>query len=248
MIALAAWTASWLAKAIEGLLLPADRGGDASKGLAIWVEPLAWPAVRWGKRPAARALRLAGFEGEYRFWSWHRRWQGLLLLPALANRRLTERSARQIADAVADQRRRFPDAPIYLLGYSAGGYVACRALELLPDDVQVDSAALLAAAFDPRRDLRPALAHVRDRLVVASSWNDWFVCGLGTLAFGTADRVHTFSIAMLGPRGPGRDDPRLTHIRWRPATVARGILGTHEWCLPVRVLRRYVLPEMGLRE
>jgi len=249
--ALAAFCLFWIVYAILAagphFWSPRDGGGDAEKGLAVWVEPVAFPALRWGERTAATALRRAGFGGEFVFWSWHARWRGLLVLPALMARERIEREAQRLADLIARRRGERPDAPIYLLGYSCGGFVALRALELLPEGVRVTGAALLAAVFSPRRDLAPALSHVDDKLVVSASLMDWGICGLGTLLFGTGDRKFTPSAGMLGVLGSDRDHPKLRQLRWRPGMIPEGILGLHDWCLPAGVLARYVLPGMGIR-
>ncbi|HUT62273.1 MAG TPA: hypothetical protein VNA25_30920 [Phycisphaerae bacterium] len=224
--------------------LRSDRGGDPAKGLAVWVEPIASPGLRWGKRIAAAGLRRAGFEGEFVFWSWHSRLAGLLVLPALMNRGNIERQAQRLAEFIVERRRERPGAPIYMLGYSCGGFVALRAIELLPEGASVTSAALLASAFSPTRDLTPALGRVEGALVVSASLMDWPVCGLGTTVFGCGDRTFGPAVGMLGVRATRH--PKLVEIHWRPRMIFEGLLGLHEWGLRPGFIARRVAPAMGI--
>ena len=110
--------------------------------------------------------------------------------------------ARRLADFIVTARRDNPDPPIYLMGYSCGAFVALRALELLPPDVQVDAAVFLAAAFDPDHDMTAALSRVRGRIVNCSSALDCLIIGAGTCLFGTAERTFGPSAGMVGLRTP----------------------------------------------
>lgn len=201
------------------------RHGHSGKGLVIFAESIRWLNVPWGTRTVAAALAAAGFEGEFLYWRWHAAWRGTLVLPCIMAGELLEREAARLAEFVIAQRRKDPSRPIYLAGYSCGGYIATRAMELLPPDVKVDGAVLLAAAMDPRRDLSMAAGHVKGKMVITSSLGDWFILGLGTLLFGTADRVHTPSVGMVGPRMPC--PANVIHIPWRPRDLALRHTGGH---------------------
>lgn len=224
----------------------ADRGGDKDKGLVIFVEPVRWLSVRWGMRPAAAGLRDAGFEGEFLYWRWHATWRGWLVLPAIMDRAMLERQARKLAEFIADRRREHPDGPIFLIGYSCGGYVAVRAMELLPDGLRVHAAATLAGVFAPSRDLAPACDRVRGKLVVCSSFLDCLIAGLGTLVFGTADRKHVLSAGMVGVRKRANEDPRIVQVRWRPSMIRSGHWGGHFSAAARGFIRRYVAPQLGI--
>jgi hypothetical protein len=212
----------------------------------IFAESICWLGVRWGARTVAAGLRDAGFEGRFLYWPWHTWWQGTLVLLAIMRRRMLEREAQKLTDFIAAQRTEYPHRPIYLIGYSCGAFVAVRALELLDKDVQVDSAALLAGAFDPGRDLRQARARVSGAMVVTSSLADWFILGLGTLAFGTGDRKHRFSAGMVGLSR--RDDPKIFEIRWRPSMIRSGHWGSHFGASARKFIARHVAPAMVIGE
>ena len=238
--------AVWVAAMSLGarLMFRADPG-DGSAGLAILAGGLRWFGVRWGLRSVPTGLRKAGFAGKFVYWKWHEAWRGWLVIPALRNRSLIERHAARIAACITEYIRTHPGAPVYVLGCSGGGFVALRALELLGDDVQVASAALLSAAFDPRRDLAAALSHTRGPLVVTASPLDFIVLGAGTLLFGNPDGRHCAGVGMKGPADAASD--KLVCIRWRPAMILSGRLGGHPSATPPAFIARYVAPVMGIR-
>ncbi len=224
-----------------------DRGGSQSgQGVVIFVESIRWLGVRWGMRTAARGLRQAGYEGEFLYWKWHSTWRACLVIPALADRGMLERESQRLADYVARCRKEHPDQPIYLVGYSCGGYITVRALELLDGACRVDAAAVLAGAFSPRRDLRGACGSVAGPLVVSSSLADWLIAGLGTLVCGTADRVWAASVGMTGPSGRTDQCPQVISIRWRPGMVAWGHFGGHFSAASSALMRCRVAGAMGI--
>jgi len=226
-----------------------DRGGDARKGLVLFVEPVRFPGWLWGARTVPAALRAAGFKGEFLYWRWQRPIDGLLVLPALRGRRRIEVAAQQIAEHITAFRRDHGGAAVHLLGYSCGGFVALRALELLPPGAGVTSAALLAPAFSPRRDLSVALDRVEDKLVVASSPMDWFICGLGTAVCGGGDGVHGPAAALRGARGvDGRllAHRKLVQLRWRCGMIRRGLLGMHAWAMSRAFLTHRLAGVLGI--
>jgi len=197
-------------------------------------------------RTAARGLRQTGFEGEFLYWKWHSTWRACLVIPALVDRGMLERQSQRLADYVARRRREHPDQPIRLIGYSGGGFVTVRALELLDGACQVDSAAVLAGAFSPRRDLGAACGSLVGPLVITSSLADWFIVGLGTLLFGTADRVWTPSVGMTGLSGHGDKRSQVISIRWRPGMAVWGHFGGHFSAASAALMRRRVAGAMGI--
>ena len=111
--------------------------------------------------------------------------------------------ARSIAEMVKDFKTAQPDGPVFLVAKSAGSGVVVKALEHLDQDA-VERVVLLAPALSPRYDLSRALAAVRHEMVVFWSPLDVFILGLGTLAFGTIDRVRTAGAGTRRLRGPRR--------------------------------------------
>lgn len=217
--------------------------GDASEGVVVFAESLRWLGVRWGRCEVDAGLRRGGYRGEFRFWDWDPTWRALLVLPTIAARRFLEAESQRLADHLAALRRRRPDLPIHLMGYSCGGYIALRALELLPEDARVDSCTLLAAAVSPWRDLNPAARRVSGPIVVTSSPLD-VVVGLGTLLVGTADRRFAPSLGALGCRGPRCE--KVRPVRWRPRLVRLGHWGGHFTTTAERFIARCVVPAAGI--
>ena len=220
-----------------------DRKGDPSKGVVIFVESTRWLGISWGKRSVAAGLRRAGFEGQFLYWRFHATWRACLVVPVIAATKLLERESLRLAEFVTQCRRDQPDRPIYLIGYSAGGYVAPRALELLPEGVAVDAVALLVPAFSPGRDMTRAVGRARPgKFIVSSSLGDWLVVGMGPLLLGTCDRKHTLSAGALGCRGSGSEG--ITQLRWRPAMMKTGNLGGHFSASAAGFVATYIAPAM----
>jgi pimeloyl-ACP methyl ester carboxylesterase len=211
--------------------------------VVLFVESVRWLGVRWGLRSCGAGLRRAGFTGRWVDWEWHSTARALLVLPVMLDSRENERQADRLARHIAALRRESPARSVRLIGYSAGGYIALRALELLEPGVEVESVALLAAAADPRRDLTPAARRVRGNLVVASSPLDVIV-SLGTLLLGTADRRFTPSLGAVGYRGPAFANLREVH--WTPACVRDGHVGGHFTAAAAPFIARRIAPLMGI--
>lgn len=219
-----------------------DRGVDSQReqGLVIFVESIRWLGVPWGKRTVAAGLRRAGYTGTFRYWRHHSTWRAWLVIPVVAAPKLLERESQQLADFIVRQRTERPGRPIWLIGYSAGGYVATRALELLPGQTCADGAAMLAPAFSPWRDLSLATGRSSGTFIVASSWLDWLILGIGTILFGTCDRKHVPSAGMIGHRGAGE----TRRIRWRPGLILTGNFGDHFSASATRFVAQHIAPEL----
>ena len=228
----------------------ADRGGDSKKGHVIWVEPLRWPGWAWGRYTAPRGLRAAGFEGTFEYYPWQTWWQGLLVLPVLRRGRLAEAAATRLAQALARRRAENPEAPLYVIAYSAGGYVAVRAMELLPPGATVRALAICQAAMRARYDLTEAMRHVEGVTVVTASALDFVILGAGTSLVSGSDGVRGPSMGWLGARHPAMarlPRQRLRQIRWRAAdAIELGLFGSHLWAFSPRFIAKVLAPAMGI--
>lgn len=244
-IAAGLWLLVYFSTRLAVLLrYPRDRGGDPKEGLVVFAESIRWMGVRWGLNSLSAGLRRAGFAGQVRYWRWHEWWRGWLVVPAIADRPMLEHRAQELAEYLTAERRAHPDRPLHLVGYSCGGFVATRALELLPEEIAVDSAVLLAAAVDPKRDLNLAAGHVRGLLVVASSVLDFVIIGLGTVLVGTGDRKHRMSLGVVGYRGPACR--KVVEFRWRPGYLKLGHFGGHFAAPAAGFIAAHVAPKMGI--
>ncbi|MDP6546433.1 MAG: hypothetical protein QGH60_20835 [Phycisphaerae bacterium] len=230
--------------------LPFRPDGAGEDGLLIWCEPIRFLGGRWGRRPVCWCMRKMGFRGWYMSFSWHNALEGTLVLPALMNHKNISRKAAELARIITDQRKRFPDAPIYLLGNSSGAYVALLATELLDEDIQVDYLALLAGTIHCRHDLAPALRRVKNKLIVSASLVDFAANGIATFIFGTADRRRGPAMGFLGAYDFDSGQPfkheKLEEIGWRPWMVILGSFGMHDWCMVNGFLMQVLAPKLGL--
>ncbi|HPF39198.1 MAG TPA: hypothetical protein P5081_20190 [Phycisphaerae bacterium] len=185
----------------------------------------------WQLEGAYHGLRDAGVEQAIEIIPW-----GSPPLSSMANLVGIEKN-RKRADAIArkieEYRRRRPEAPLTLIGYSGGGGLAILTLEALSKETQVDRAILIAAAIDSRYDIDRVLPRCRDELINIYSRSDAIV-GAGTSVFGTIDRVKTISAGHSGfvdAKGALLERPRLQQLGWTSDWRRLGHYGGHLGCL-----------------
>lgn len=155
---------------------------------------------------------------------------------------------RQLAGQILGRRQAYPQAPVYLVGHSAGSGVVLAALEVLPPD-SVERVVLLAPAVAADYDMRPALRACRKGIDVIYSTRDWFYLGLGTAILGTADGCQGCDAAGRTGFRPILQTPddcrlyrRLRQHPWHPSLETVGNFGGHYSCYNPGYLRIYVLP------
>lgn len=97
--------------------------------------------------------------------------------------------AKEAAEKIQDYKDDYPDAPVGILGFSAGTAEAVFALEALPEGEQVHHVVLLGASISRDYDMTKALKRVKHKLHIITSPHDHM---LGTLMpfSGTADRKY----------------------------------------------------------
>ena len=192
-----------------------------------------------------RGLREGGLEAEFEIYDWTGADIGI---PALTNVGLHKREARRIADIILQQYKADPKRPIHLTGHSGGAGILTYALELLPDDVKVESIIMLAPALSPQYDLSKALAHVNGQCYVFTSIFDVAVLSAGTKVFGTIDGIRSEAAGLKGFVQPGKAaDPdqykKLVHFPYHKSWAKKyGNLGSHISCMSARFVRSYVAP------
>ncbi len=155
--------------------------------------------------------------------------------------------AAKVAEKIVDFRRRQPDAPINLVGYSAGGGIVVMVAEAVPDDLRLHNVVLAQSAVSPTHDLTQILNRVDGKLVNLYSPYDWFVLGWGTTTFGTVDREHVASAGKVGfdvqaavPQEAQR--AKLVQKSWTAEMIWTGHLGSHAGILLYAWNKRYVAP------
>ena len=175
----------------------------------------------------ALGLADAGVPGRIEVIDWTTR-NPLRLLYHLRAEHLGRAAAEQAAARIAEHRAVFPDAPVFLVGYSGGAYLVTETLRALPEGTWVTAAALLAAAVSPGFD-SPSQA-ARTERGLWSYWSPWDVPVLGTVtvAVGNCDGPPVRSAGLVGFNEPeGRWPAKFHQIRFSFAWLRQFHYGGH---------------------
>ena len=192
----------------------------------------------------ARGVLRSGYRGRVEIFPWNR---CIPVVGAFRNLMSTahhERSSDELAARIERHHSEFPRAPICLLAQSGGCWIVVRALEKLPAASRVQSAVLLAPSISPAHDITTAAARCDDGLLSLGGPGDYFFLGLGTLVFGTSDRVHSPSAGLVGWHHH-RDD--FVEARWHPTWLRHGYLGNHTTTAAERFIRHVIAPRFKSR-
>jgi pimeloyl-ACP methyl ester carboxylesterase len=170
------------------------------------------------------------------------------LLRDLQDTKHIDQKAVELAEQIRQAKQHDPDRPVYLIGHSAGAGLVLEAARQLPP-LTVERIILLSAAVSPTYDLRPALHATRREIISYYSSNDTLVLGLGTMGFGTVDRVHCPAAGMSGfevPENPSKEDQRLydrlVQVPWKPEMLLQFDSGGHNSTVTPTFLSRHVVP------
>ena len=167
--------------------------GKADKG-SVWLVPgIEGQTLLVGD--VEKALRFNGYQGIIKRYNWG---NPLMPLKNLRNEKHKEFQSQKLADEIIAFSQDNPEAPIDIIGYSAGAGLAVLAIEKLPENIRVRNVTLVHGALSPEFDLTAALAKIDGRLKNLYSTADWLVLGLGTRIFGTIDGENTDSAGMIG--------------------------------------------------
>ncbi|HSJ04674.1 MAG TPA: hypothetical protein VK956_19540 [Verrucomicrobium sp.] len=119
--------------------------------------------------------------------------------------------AAQAATSIQKYKTQYPDAPVNILGFSAGTAEAVFALEALPESTRVDHVVLLGASISRDYDMTAALKRVK-QLYIITSPHDEMLKILMPLS-GTADRkFHDPGAGIKGFVLPIRATPDTRHL------------------------------------
>jgi pimeloyl-ACP methyl ester carboxylesterase len=201
----------------------------------------------WGRGVKA-GLAQANYNGKFV----EPRWEtGMgVFADQVASDNYKRQKAGEVAAMIRDARRNDPDAPITLMGLSAGTAVAIFTLEAMPADCRVDNVILLGASIASDYDLTNALRHVDGRLYLFTSESDAVLKFAVPLA-GTADR-ESGNVASAGldgfvvPAGASAQTRRLyakiTNVAWRASFEKDGDWGGHTDTTQPRFVRDHIAP------
>lgn len=194
-------------------------------------------------------LRRAGYDGAGEMFRWE---TGLgVWSDQTASNEYKRDKAGQLAQRIVTFHQQYPNAPINLIGLSAGTVIAVFALEELPPEVMVDNVILLSGSLSASHDLTRALQRVRGKMYVTTSDRDPVLGALLPFA-GTADRDSGTSetIGVEGPRWPPgasaetrqRYASQLNVIPWKEEFARYGNYGGHTDTVSTAFVERYVAP------
>ena len=176
-------------------------------------------------------LREGGFRGTTQIYDWTGDAPGI---PALKSRKRHREEAAKVAEMITKRRRQHPASRIVLTGHSGGTGIVVWALEMLPEDVQVDTVLLLSPALSPTYDLSKALPRVRGNVYSFPSPYDSAVLGFGTRLFGTVDGLKVDAAGKVGFVPPeGADEQtrkayeKLIERPYDRAWMRLGNIGNH---------------------
>jgi len=186
--------------------------------------------TNWGGG-VKQGLTQAGFQGTFHMYPWETG------LGVLVDQDVAEsykiKKGHALAKEIEQYMKQYPGAPVSLMGLSAGTDVALHALEVLPNNKQVDTVVLLSSSMSYTYDLSNALRHVRGDMYVTTSPNDSVLSVLAKAA-GTSDRKFVDSAGMHGFRMPAsasaetrRLYSKVVHLAWRPEFESYGDFGHH---------------------
>jgi len=187
-------------------------------------------------------LTAGGFDADFHIYDWTEGETGIVALQRHATHPI---EARKVADLIIQQFNANPTTPIYVTGHSGGAAILTWALELLPDQIKVESACMFAPALSPEYDLTKALRHVKGKLFVFSSPHDFVVLSTGTRMFGTMDGVRGDAAGLKGFVQPRTADaeqykkivPQPYQRSW---ALRYGNVGSHICALRPKFARDYV--------
>jgi pimeloyl-ACP methyl ester carboxylesterase len=194
-------------------------------------------------------LKSGGVPSEIEVVDWTTGTPALMLVHLRAESR-NRRKAEEIAAKITQYQDEYPGRPVQLIGHSGGGGMALLTLEALPQERQIDSAILLAAAVSPAYDLAPALTRVERGIWNYSSLGDGALLGVGTTMFGTIDGQHRPAAGALGFRLAADAGPverrlyaeKLFEKPYRPRMAINGNLSDHYGSLNMLFARNEIAP------
>jgi hypothetical protein len=198
--------------------------------------------------PVREGLEKGNYQGEFRQFIWQ---TGLgVLADQTASVSYKCSKAKKLADQIVACKNTAPQRPIIMIGLSAGTVIILYTLENLPEGCCVDRVILIGSSVNANYDLRQALPHVNDDLIVYTSERDEILTGFVPMT-GSADRkyVGTDVAGIQGFHIPGDADEmtqtlykKVKTIPWQTEFEAVGDNGGHVDKTNPRFVAKYLTP------
>jgi pimeloyl-ACP methyl ester carboxylesterase len=228
---------------VVGIVVALGLGGCASTvggPRVIYLDGSGWFG---GERAIRAGLRAAGYAGTVERFGWT---AGLGPLPDHLAAGAAHPRVPALVDRIVELRRADPNAPLVVVGLSAGTGLIVAALERLPDDVAVDHAVLLSPSVSSRKDLTAALRHVRGRLYATRSPHDALLAA--GLSAGLATGRPAGKVGFARPDDLPDDAQALyakvVTLDWRPAYAAYGWTGGHVNVISRSFIQHVIAPRI----
>ncbi len=193
-----------------------------------------------------KGLLNAGYPGAGQIFRWNTGFG--VVADQSASNKYKRKKAAELAGLIQDYRKEHPNAPVNLIGLSAGTAIAVFTLEALPESCPVDHVILLGASISATYNLTNALKRVKDELYVFTSGKDAVLRFLVPLG-GTADRSSAKSAGLSGFQKPApassetrRQYAKLSEVPWREEFARKGNYGGHTGTVNARFVQAYIAP------
>jgi len=205
----------------------------------------------FGQTSVAEGLRRAGFRGDVENFIWTT-FTGpltdqLLRINALGRSEI-------LRESIIKYRKRYPNAPLHVIGLSAGTGVAVWAVQALPAGMSVDNMVLLGSSLSSNFDMTRCLHHVKDKVYVIYSPHDPVLNSFVPIT-GTIDgQYFVQSAGLVGLHPPSNASPetqdlyrqKVVNIAWRPGFEAYGYTGNHTDATNTRFVSGYIARLLGI--
>lgn len=200
----------------------ADSPARRRRGLAIVVGGIEGPSLY--NLNMGRGVLKSRFRGAVVRYDWNAGVPFVRSLVNLMSPSHHERSINGLVRLIEDYQKKHQGVPVHIIAQSGGCWITIRALERLPRGASIQTAVLIAPSMSPGYDIRAAAERCDDAIISFGSAGDFFFLGMGTLLFGTSDRVFSPSSGLLGWH---HQHERFIDARWHPSWLIHGNLGNH---------------------
>jgi pimeloyl-ACP methyl ester carboxylesterase len=229
--------------------IPADIQARSQRGYVYYLDGAGGGSALSNWSSGIReGLRNAGYPGWGEMFPWE---TGLgVAFDQVASDEYKRGKATELAHKIMRFRQDHPDAPITLIGFSAGSAVAVYTLESLPTSLIVENIVLLSGSLSADYDLTQALARVRQRMYIFTSDHDVILTVLVPIS-GPADR-RAGAQSVIGVSGaimPANPSPetesqyaKVIEVRWNPSFRSFANRGGHTDAVNEMFVRAFVAP------
>lgn len=180
----------------------------------------------FGVAEMEQGLTAAGYRGHVSNFRW-----SVTLNPVLDQtfRIFAKSGGERLGGIVNEQLDRYPNAPVNLIGLSAGSGVAIWAAEAVKPPHKLRNVVLLASSLSSTYDARKALANISGHIIVFHCPSDPVLDGPARV-LGSIDGKFDDCAGLVGLRGPGVETGRIKNIPWNSRFAALGWTGSHTDC------------------